>query len=302
MKTFLSLMLFTLMSAALMAQTPVALKLNLEKGKTYTVKTVTKQTMQQGVAGQSMVVNVLANHVTSFKLLNRENDVLELEVRFDTVANKISSAMFNKEMSSAQPGKEPLERLQNKMSLYPLKAKINTAGKFVGFSNLDEFKAKVMMVIDSLPDSKKDEAKTQAAMLLKESALKSTIEPMFGHLTDKPVNLNDSWESSYIMSINDISFLVYNTYTLKSLENGQAVLSGTSEIESLPSSNSTVKIEQPIKGSASLDVRVDMASGMLATQTEKNKMEGTITVTNGGTDYKVDLKIEAQSETISKKN
>jgi hypothetical protein len=33
MKTFLSYLLFTLMSVALMAQTPVALKLNLEKGK-----------------------------------------------------------------------------------------------------------------------------------------------------------------------------------------------------------------------------------------------------------------------------
>lgn len=300
MKTFLYTLLFTLLSTALMAQTPVALKLNLEKGKTYSVKTVTKQTMQQGVAGQSMVVNVLANHVMSFKLLGRENDVLELEVRFDTVANKISSAMYNKETSSAQPGKEPMERLQNKMSLYPLKAKFSTAGKFVGFTNLNEYKTNVMLVIDSLPDSKKDEARTHAASLLKESALKSTIEPIFAHLTDKSVNVNDSWESSYIMTVSDMSFLIFNTYTLKSVENGQATLSATSEIESMPSSNASLKIEQPIKGSATFDIRVDLASGMVSTQTEKNKMEGSVTAINGGNEFKVDLKIEAQSETVLK--
>jgi len=297
MKTFLSTLLFTLMSVSLMAQTPATLKLNLEKGKTYTVKTVTKQTMQQGVSGQSMVANVLANHVISFKLLGREKDVLELEVRFDTVVNKISAPGYSKETSSAQPGKDPLERLQNKMSLYPLNAKFSTAGKFVAFSNLNEYKTNVMLFIDSLPDSKKDDAKKQADMLLKESALKSSIEPLFAHLTEKPVNLNDSWESSYVTSVSDISFLVFNTYILKAVENGQAVLTASSEIESMPSSNSSVKIEQPIKGSATFDIRVDLATGMIATQSEKSKMEGSMTVSNGGTDYKVDLKIEAQAET-----
>lgn len=302
MKTFLSALLFSLLSSTLMAQTPVSLKMNLTKDKTYSVKTVTKQTMQQGVAGQSMVVNILANRVTSFRLLQRENDVLELEVRFDTVTNKVSAAMYSKETSSAQPGKEPSERLQNKMSLYPLKAKFSTVGKFIGFTNLDEFKANVTQFIDSLPASKKDEAKNQAAMLLKESALKSSIEPIFTHLTDKALQINDTWESSYMTTVSDISFLVFNTYTLKAVENGQAVLSATSEIESMPSGNASLKIEQPIKGSATYDIRVDLASGLVSTQTEKNKMEGTVKAMNGGNEFKVDLKIEAQTETVLKTN
>lgn len=300
MKNFLSALLFTLMSASLMAQTPVSLKLTLDKSKTYAFKTVTKQTMQQGVAGQSMVVNILANRVVGFKLLNRVDDVLEMEVRFDTTTNKISAAMYNKETSSAQPGKEPQERLQNKMSLYPLKVKFSTSGKFIGFTNLDEYKAKVTLFIDSLPDSKKDEAKNQAAMLLKESALKSSIEPYFAHLTDKALQLNDNWESSYMTTVSDISFLVFNNYTLKSVENGQAVITATSEIESMPSGNASIKIEQPIKGSATYDIRVDLSTGMISTQADKSKMEGTVTATTGGNVFKVDLKIESQSEMVLK--
>jgi hypothetical protein len=260
------------------------------------IKCSAKQATQQSVAGQSMVANVLENRVTTFKLIGQENDVLELEMRFDTLATKISAAMYSKETSSAQPGKDPLERLQYKMSLYPLKAKISTAGKFIGFSNLGEFKGKVMLLIDSLPDSKKDDAKKQADVLLKESALRSLVEPLFAHLSEKPVNNNDNWESSYIINRNDMSFLVFNSYTLKAIENGQALLTGTSEMESMPSSNASVKIDQPIKGSSSFEGRVDLATGLFTILKDTNTMQGTVTVTSNGTEYKVDLKIDGQSE------
>ncbi|MCX6309514.1 MAG: DUF6263 family protein [Bacteroidia bacterium] len=297
MKTFFLSLLFTLMSSALIAQTPVALKLNLEKGKTYTLKCTSKQAMQQGVAGQSMVVNINTNRVTRLKMLGQENDVVELEIKFDTTETKISSAMYSKETNSSQPGKEPVERIMYKMGKYPLKAKFSTAGKFVGFSNLAEYKANVMLVIDSLPNSQKDDAKKQAETLLKESALKSIVEPFFSHLTDKPVKANDTWESSYITSANDMSFLVFNNYVLKGVENGQALLSGTSEMESMSSNNPMIKLDQPVKGNSTFDARVDLATGLLLTNTETNHLEGVLTVNNNGTNLKVDLKIDGQSET-----
>lgn len=298
MKTFLFFLLFTLLSATLMAQTPVNLKLNLEKGKTYTIKSTAKQAMQQAVAGQSMVVNITMNRVIHFKMLGQENDVLELEIKFDTVAMKMSAAMYAKETNSTQPGKDPVDRIMYKMGLYPLKAKFSTAGKFISFSNYNDYKSNVMLVIDSLPDSKKDDAKKQAEMLLKESALKSIVEPFFAHLTDKAVKLNDTWESSYITTSNDLSFLVFNTYVLKGIENGQAVLSGTSEMESMSSSNPMIKLDQPVKGTSTFEGRVDLSTGMMLTNSDKGHTEGTLTVNSNGTDLKVDLKIDQQSETI----
>jgi len=298
MKNFLSLLLFTLLSAALMAQTPVALKLNLEKGKTYTFKSTAKQAMQQGVAGQSMVVNINTNRVTRLKMLGQENDVVELEIKFDTTTTKISAAMYSKETNSSQPGKDPVDRIMYKMGFYPLNAKFSTSGKFVGFSNLAEYKANVMLVIDSLPNSQKDDAKKLAETLLKESALKSIVEPFFSHLTDKPVKANVTWESSYITSANDMSFLVFNNYVLKGFEKDQALLSGTSEMESMSSQNPMIKLDQPIKGSSTFEGRVDLTTGMMLSISDKNHTEGTFTVNNNGSNLKVDLKIEGQSETF----
>lgn len=299
MKTFFFSLLFSLLSVALMAQTPVALKLNLEKGKTYAHKTLTKQTMQQSVSGQSFNINITATRVTSFKLLGKENEVLELEMRFDTTITAIKSAMFNKETDAAKPGKDPVDRLMNKMSLYPLKAKFSTAGKFLAFSNYSDFKTSVMLVIDSLPSSKQDEGKKVAETLLKESALRSLVEPIFAHLSDKPLNINDTWESNYITNSNDMSILFFNTYMLKSVENGSALLTGTTEMESMASTNPSIKFDQPIKGTATFEGKVDLKTGLILFVSEKSKMQGTLSANSGGTEVKVDLKVDAQTENSS---
>lgn len=300
MKTFLFSLFLTLLSTSLIAQTPVKLQLNLEKGKTYTVKSVTKQTMQQTVAGQSYNMNITANRVVSLKMLGRENDVLELEMRFDTTITNIKSAMLNKETNAAKPSKDPAERLLNKMSLFPLKTKFSAVGKFIGFSNYAEYKAFVMQVVDSLPASKQDDAKKTAEMLLKESALKSLVEPFFAHLSDKSLNVNDSWESNYVSNSNDMSILFYNTYTLKGVENGTALVSGSTEMESMASTNPSIKFEQPIKGTATFEGKVDLKTGLMLYVSEKNQMQGVLVANSGGADIKVDLKVDAQSETTTR--
>ena len=42
MKTFIASLVFALLSISLMAQSPVNLKLNLEKGRVYKVKSISK--------------------------------------------------------------------------------------------------------------------------------------------------------------------------------------------------------------------------------------------------------------------
>lgn len=296
MKTFLFSLLFTLMSASLMAQTPVALKLNLVKGKTYAQKSVTKQTMQQSVSGQSFNINITATRVTSFKMLSQENDVLELEMKFDTTITSIKSAMLNKETDATKPGKDPVDRIMNKISLYPLNAKFSTTGKFIAFGNFNEFKSKVMLVIDSLPTSKQDEGRKAAETLLKESALRSWVEPFFAHLSEKPLNVNDTWESNYVTNSNDMSILFFNTYVLKAVENGSALLTGSTEMESMASTNPSIKFDQPIKGTATFQGKVDLKTGLMLSVSENSKMQGTLTANSGGIEMKVDLKVDAQTE------
>lgn len=298
MKTIVASLLFILLSFSTVAQTPVNLKLNLEKGKTYTVKSTSKQTMQQSVSGQQFAMDVYSDRVLSYNVLGQKEDVMTIEFKFDTVASKISSPMMTRETNSTRPGNEPAEKILNKMGLYPLVANISTSGKFIGFVNYGTYKDSVLFVIDSLPAGKRDDARKQADMLLKESALKSMIEPFFAYLPETSVNIGDTWETSYIATSSDIATIVLNSFTLKGVENKLATISGTSEIESMPSTNPEAQVSQALKGTSTFEGIQNVSTGLLLKSTEKAHLEGTMTVKSGGNDIEVQMKVDSQSETI----
>jgi len=299
MKKIISSVILSLMVISLMAQAPVTVKLNLVKGKTYTVKTTSKQTIQQTANGQTFNMDITSNSVTSYKVLKQENDIMDIEFKFDTIATKISSVMFTKEMNSAKLGsKEPIDRIMNKMSQNTVIAKISTGGKFVDFVTYTKFKDNVLFILDSIPAAKRDQAKTQAEALIKESAVKSMIEPLFAYLPEKPVKVGDSWETSFLQSANNVSMLCMNTFTLKTVENNVASVSGKSEIESIPSTDPNAQMSQELKGNITFDCTMDLATGLRLKNTSKGHIDGTTTMKNNGTEMKMPMKLDSESSSV----
>jgi hypothetical protein len=302
MKTFITTVFLSFLGVSLLAQSPVSLKLNLEKGKVYTIKSTSKQVIQQTANGQQFKMDVYSNSVVSYKVLRKVDDIMDIEFKFDTIATKISSPMFTKETNSAKPaGKDPLEKIMNKMSTYKIIAKISNAGKFIDFVNYGKFKDSVMFVLDSIPAAKKDQAKTQADGLLKESVIKSMIEHFFAYLPEKTVKTGDAWETSYFTINSNVSLLSLNTYTLKGVENNLASVSGKTEIESIPSNDPSAKMSQDIKGNMTSDGTIDIQTGLTLKSTSKGHIEGTTTMKNNGTEMKIPLVMDSQSETIMMK-
>ncbi|MCE5174984.1 MAG: DUF6263 family protein [Bacteroidales bacterium] len=295
MKTFILSVFMAFSGISMMAQTPVELKFNLEKGKVYTIKNISKQSLQQTVNGQSYTLDIYSNNVVSYKVLQQENDIMDIEFKFDTIESKISSPMFNKETNSAKSGSnDPTEKIMNKMSTYKIIAKISTAGKFIDFINFGKFKDSVMFVFDSIPDTKKDMARKVADALLKESTVKSMIEPFFAYLPDKAVKIGDTWETSYFNVANNLSMVVLNSYALKGIENNMATISGQSDMESMPSNDPSAQTLQEIKGSSTFDSKMDVSTGLILKNTSKGHYEGGIKVKNNNSEVKIAM--DSQSE------
>jgi hypothetical protein len=298
MKTLVFTAIAIIFSFSLMAQTSANLKLNLEKGKVYKIKNTNQQTIQQTANGQQFTSEVYSGTFFSYKLLKQEKDIMFLEFKFDTIESKINSPMFKKETNSAKPAKskEYLERIINRLSTFKLTAKISTAGKFIGFTNYQAFKDSVMMVMDSVPDTKKDQVQKQADAVLKEPVLQSMIEPFFAYLPDKAVNTGDKWETSLVQTSAMASILSFNSYTLNSLENNTAQISGSSEIESMPSNNPEAQMTTEIKGKSTSNLTVDLVTGLLLKSSVKGHVEGTMTVKNQGNEMKMPMTVDSQSE------
>ena len=297
MKTFISSVILSLLGLSMMAQTPVSLKLNLEKDKVYRVKSTSKQTMQINAGGQLINIDVFSNNVVSYKVLKQDNDIMDIELKFDTIASKTNSPMGNKETNSAKPaGNDPTEKIMNKLSTYKIIAKISTSGKFIEFVNYPKFKDNVLFVLDSIPATKRDQAKMIANVLLQESAIRTRIEPLFAYLPENSVKTGDVWETTYSLAANNVSLLSLNTFTLNGLEKNLAKISGKSEIESLPSNDPSAQMSQDLKGTMTSDGTIDQITGLMLRNTSKGHIEGAMTVKSNNSEMKV--KMDSQSETI----
>ena len=299
MKTFIATVFLVLLGISLQAQSPVSLKLNLDKGKVYKVKSTTKQAIQQTANGQQFAIDVISNMVVSYQVLSQENDVMNIEFKFDTIATKISSPMFNKETNSAIAGStDPLEMIMHKMSTNKITAKISTAGKFIDFVNYGKFKDNVLFVLDSIPATKRDQAKTQAVGVIKESAVRSFIEPLFSYLPETTVKIGDNWETSFFMVSSAVSLMAQNSYTLKSVENKTATVTGKTEIESLPSNDANAQMTQELKGTTTSEGTIDITTGLILKNSATGHITGTTTMKNNGNEMKMPVVVDSQSETI----
>ena len=297
MKKVLLSVFFALLGISLMAQAPVTLKLNLEKGKVYTAKSTGKQNLQISTGGQQFNIDVFTNSIVTYKVLKQENDIMDVELKFDTIVSKSNSPMGSKETNSAKPDMaDPMERIMNKISTSTIVAKISTAGKFVDFVNYPKFKDHVLFVLDSIPATKRDQAKIVADALLQESAIRTRIEPLFSYLPEKAVKIGDTWETTYSLSANNASLLSLNTFSLKGVANNVATVSGKSEIESLPSNDPAAQMTQDLKGTMTADGTIDLSTGLLLKSISKGHIEGTMTVKANNSEMK--MKMDSESESI----
>jgi hypothetical protein len=156
----------------------------------------------------------------------------------------------------------------------------------------------VLFVLDSIPASQRDQAKTQADGVLKESAVKSMIEPLFAYLPEAPVKIGDNWETSFFMVTSSVSLMAQNSYNLKGVENKLATVSGKTQIESLPSNDPNAQMTQELKGTMISDGTIDLQTGLTLKNTSKGHIEGTATMKNNGNEMKIPVVVDSQSETI----
>jgi hypothetical protein len=301
MKKFLFFLISATISISAVAQTSVKPVLELEKGAVYTIRNITKQKIQQSAQGQQINLDVTSNRVFRCKVLSLNNNNYEMEFSFDTIATKISSPVFNRESNSAKPGKEPAEILLNKLSKTRLKINVSKSGKLVGFIDYPAFKEKILLAIDSMPAGKKDEAIKQAEAITKESAIRSMIEPVFAYLPEKEIKIGDNWETSYISTSNDISTIVMNSFKLDDIKNGELIVSGISELESMPSTNPNAQMSQQLKGKSTFSGIINQSNGIALSMKEKSSIDGATVVKNNGEEMRIPLKIESESETLISK-
>lgn len=295
------LSIFTLvLCSSVFSQSTVMLKFNLEKDKVYKMKTTSNQNVVSSFNGNSFTSTVNSLSSISYKLVSEDNDMMNIEFRFDSIQSKSTSPGGTRETNSATIAKktEYLEQLMNRFSSNSIIAKISTSGKFSGFVDYKTFRDNILLGLDSVPDNKKDQFKKQIDMVVKESSIQSMIEPLFAYMPDKEVKAGDKWETSYTLAGGGMSGMIFNAITLGSSDLNSAQLEMTSELESIPNTDENAAMSFDIKGNSTGTITIDTKTGLIINSTEKKKYSGSMTVKNQGKTMNIPMTIEAQTEII----
>lgn len=290
----------------LMAQTSAELKLNLEKNKTYRVKSNTEQNITIVVGGNSQQVETKSISSISFKPKAIGADFIQADVQFDTTITKVS--MPATEMNSTKPGSisstntaEVMNYIYNRYSKLVFNVKLSLSGKVLEISNIKALADDFNKSLDSLQGQIAMQ-KGQLAQLVSEAAVKGNIESITGYLTGKQVNVGDKWTSNLTMSASGMGMTIASNYKLKKLTGTLAEISGESTIEpssSEPTQLNGMPVKYDIRGLGKSTVTADTKSGWVKKSSSKIHLQGNMTVTAQGNDMQIPVEIDSTTDLVA---
>ena len=303
MKSITILVLALCLGITAQAQKPVALKLNLEKGKAYHFLSKSDQTVNQTMQGMQQSSTVNNSSYFTIKMMESTPDFMVAEIKFDSILTKTTGAQ-SIEINSNQPGDvksskpgEVMSYFMNRFCSTPIYAKIQYDGKVKEIINLKLLEDNTLKDIDSLAGPLAPALKPRIMSMLDAKAVQTMIESITAYLPDKEIKPGDSWNVSLNMVANGMGMLLNNTYKLNGVKNNVAEVTGESSVEpasSDPIEMSGAKITNNLRGLSKLTMSIDTKTGLLISSTGKSHIEGTLGVEYPGGNMNMPMQIDGE--------
>ena len=275
----------------MLAQGQVKLSFNPVKGETYLYRFSTEQSVKQSMMGQEMPVSTTMEMLTEMKIKEKSQDEVSLDYFYKEMVMGVSSPVMNIRYDS----KNPVEGLSE-----PEKWMVQVFNSLVGKTMNVIFKpdgsvksvSGFQAIMDEIQKSMADNTAVQQLVggflqSFNEDAMKNMFEQSFKIYPDNEVKVGDSWNGDVSFAVAGMKNDMKNTYTLKSVQNGMALLDVVSVIDMKLGAGMEGEISGNQKGEISLNVQTGMPINSVLTQ----NMKGTISMQ--GTEILMDMETKA---------
>ncbi len=306
MKTIVSVLLTTIISVSVMAQSPVNLKYNLEKNKVYKAKTIISQNQKRTMQGVDQVTEVENTLCLSMKALSLTPEFFMAEVKFDSIANSVS--MPKMEFSSANEGNiksdntdEIMNCILNRLSKSTLLVKMAYSGHVIDIMNQPVVAKTVLMDIDSIKGKNAPMLKPRIEMMVQKEDLKSMIENITVLHPNKEVNKGEKWSTQFTSSNGGFGFLISTDYTLNETKGDEAAINGEINLEPAamkPMEMNGAKISMELRGKGQTEMNVNTNSGWIINGKSEIQMSGNMNVEAQGQAFPIPMEVTMTSEII----
>jgi|GEM_PF-4917336 len=273
------------------------LKLNFEKGKTYTYDYVTDLDMSMG----GMVTKTAMDYSFNMEATPAASGNTLLTTRIAHLKMKVGNAQMNLEVDTDHPvdtagaAADPMKMVSGMMSKVfggminkPLEVEINPKGSLVSIKGYNEM---MTAVLDSIATDSMQRMQMQATLdnQLNDDNLKGSFSQMFDFYPDHAVGKGDTWNRTLEVK-GQMPMKMDMNYKVKEVKSDVVVLEVTGKLGTLGTGEQEIqgqKIKMEISGTINGTMDVDAKSGMLhkgdLKQDFKVKMNDAMTLDMKGT-------------------
>lgn len=295
---------------SLTAQETANLRMNLEKNKTYRLKSVSEQTITQTVNGAAQTVESKVNYTMSLKMLDVTPDLMVTEVRFDTLITDANTMGKKSTISSAVEGDikstettDIMSCIMNRLSRNALYVKMDFTGKPLEIVNAKMLSDMILKDTASitLTEPMASAVKTQVAATISDNALKTMIGGFTWHLPGKEISSGDEWEIADQMNSGGMLLMITTTYHLDRISGNNAsitVESGIKAAENAPpikSGGATVTYDN-LTGMSKSNLVIDIRTGLMVEDIAKTRISGTLGISAPGFSMQMPMDINGETK------
>ncbi|MFH0843741.1 MAG: DUF6263 family protein [Bacteroidota bacterium] len=295
---------------SLTAQETANLRMNLEKNKTYRLKSVSEQTVTQTVNGAQQTVESKVDYSLSLKMLDMTPDLMVTEVRFDTLITNTNTMGKISSISSTVEGdikstetSDIMSDIMNRLSRNALYVKMDFTGKPLEIVNAKMLSDLILKDTASitLTEPMASAIKSQIAGTISESSLKTMIGGFTWHLPGKHVAVGDEWEIADQMNSGGMILTITTTYHLDRISGNNADITVESSIKAaenappIKSGGATVTYDN-LAGMSKSTLVIDNRTGLVIEDIAKTRMTGNLGISAPGFSMQMPMDIIGETK------
>jgi hypothetical protein len=264
---------------------PIELKLNFKPGDKYLYSTQLDQKIESVMSmDQTMAMDMI------FSYAGDSAGSKKLSITYDHVSVNMNSPMGQMNYDSKKPGNSDGMSGMGDIIGKTFSVWVTSDGSIQSIEGLSE-----------LLNSPSKSGKPEMTSPLNDTVIKTMMQGAFNIYPTNKVKIGDTWIKKTQVNANSVNLNVENTYTLKSVEGGKAIL-GLSATMNLPKSNMGPEgagVQMEMNGTQEGTLDIDIATGQMLSGKIKQDIKGTITMESMG--QPIPLNIKGTITTTSKK-
>ena len=291
--------------AAATGQQKADLKLNLEKNKTYRLRSVTEQTIIQTINGNQQTIESGSTYALSLKMVDANRAFMVTEIHIDTMFSRTNTMGKTVIMTSATEGNvasketsDVVSYFMNRITQSPLYAKIDSTGKVIELINSKMLSdmilrdtGKISVTGPAAPALKK-----QVADLVGSASLTNIIEMFTHYLPGKEVKTEDKWTIITTTNAGGMLLDITSACQLNQVSGGLADISVESAIKAAPNATpmemGSAKITyDDISGLTKSTLHVGVQNGLVVNMDSQTHITGNLSVSMPGMSMQIPIDI-----------